>query len=339
MIKLFADKKYLTPKNRSVVFPLLFDLWYLPNVTLQEKYQIVDTIIDCDIVVLPVDLAHFGTEKEIHDAIGSALQAKKIVWVYSAGDYGKTLDYPVYTFRNGGFDSKLDQKTILLPSFINDPLHFLEEESKPLAKPLKPQIGFVGHANNSKIKFLKEIGTYFKYQINLWCNALATDTQKFYPSSIKRFQLLEQFQKQEAISTNFVFRDKYHSGFKTTEDKLKATQSFFQNIQENPYTFCLRGAGNFSVRFYETLAMGRIPFVINTDFRLPLSSIIDWSVHCVIAKPEHAVKALIDFHHSISPEDFIQMQINNRKLWLEFLEREAYFIKIHTIFKQILDAV
>lgn len=339
MIKLFTDKSYLTPKNRSVVFPLLFDLWYLPSARLAEKYQLVDSLTACDIVVVPVDLAHFGGEHKIKEFISTALNAKKVVWIYSAGDYGQSIDYPVYIFRNGGFDSKLNQKTMLLPSFINDPLVFLKEDFIALAKPIQPKIGFVGHANNSMLKLIKERWSHFKYCVDLSRKVLITDAQPFYPSSRKRFRLLQQLQKDNRITTNFIFRKRYHSGFKNTKDKINVTLSFFQNIQTNPYTFCVRGAGNFSVRFYETLAMGRIPFVIDTDFRLPLDQIIDWDAHCVMASEDQAIAALLDFHHSISPEHFIQMQIDNRKLWLEFLEREAYFIKIHSIFKQMIDEV
>lgn len=339
MIKLFTDKSYLTPQNRAVVFPLLFDLWYLPNANLLDKYQLVDTVQECDIAILPVDLAHYREERGANEFITIALNSKKIVWVYTAGDYGQTIDKPVFTFRNGGFDSKLSQNTVLLPSFINDPLLFLEEDFKPLPKPTLPQIGFVGHANNSVQKLLKERMVHLKYQLDLFCKILLTDSQKFYPSSIKRFQLLQRLEKDKTINTDFVLRKKYHTDFKSPKDKIIAKVSFFKNMQSNPYIFCLRGAGNFSVRFYETLAMGRIPFVIDTDFRLPLSQIINWNEHCVFASEEHAEIALVAFHNSISPQAFIQMQIDNRKLWVSFLEREAYFIKLYSNFKEMLHEI
>lgn len=339
MINLFTEKSYLTPKNRSVIFPLLFDLHYLPNSNLLQKYKLVESIQDCDIAVVPVDLAHFGSEKTFDDFVANALKHGKKVWVYTAGDYGKTLYKPVFTFRTAGFDSKLDKNTVILPSFISDPLVLLEQQFKPLSKTDLPEIGFVGHANNSLQKRLKEVLVFLKYRFALLTNRLSTDSQKFYPSSVKRFQLLQILQRQDSVKTDFIFREKYNGGFKNQEDKEKSSLEFFQNIQQNPYVFCLRGAGNFSVRFYETLAMGRIPFVIDTDFRLPLNQIIDWKKHCVIASEKNVVDTLVEFHKNITSQDFIQMQNDNRKLWLEFLEREAYFIKIHTIFNKLLNEV
>lgn len=52
-------------------------------------------------------------------------------------------------------------------------------------------------------------------------------------------------------------------------DKRVAVQEFFQNIEQNTFTFCCRGAGNFSYRFYEVMGMGRIPILIQTDNVIP----------------------------------------------------------------------
>ena len=41
------------------------------------------------------------------------------------------------------------------------------------------------------------------------------------------------------------------------------------------FTFCYRGAGNFSYRFYETLMMGRIPILVNTDCVFPFEDKVD----------------------------------------------------------------
>ena len=56
---------------------------------------------------------------------------------------------------------------------------------------------------------------------------------------------------------------------------------FYENMVSSDYIVCVRGGGNFSVRLYETLAMGRIPIFINTDCLLPLNKSIDWKKHVV----------------------------------------------------------
>ena len=337
MLKLYTDQQYLTPENRSIVFPLLFDLWYVPNKILLEKYQIVPRMEDCDIAVLPVDIAYFsinGIVKSCNDFIDRAIALQKIVWVYSAGDFGQTITKPVITFRLGGFDSKLNSNTLILPSFINDPYVYLKKEFKPISKENFPKIGFVGNASNNAGKKVKEFLSFLLNNFKRITKKIHSDYQSYYPSSIIRFKLLSLLDKSNAIVTDFIFRKKYRAGAKTIAEKESTTLEFFENLERNPYTFCLRGGGNFSVRLYETLAMGRIPVVVNTDIRLPLNKIIDWSSHCVFVTKKNLAENLVNFHTNISPEKFILMQENNRELWLGSLERVAYFCKIYSIFKQ-----
>ncbi|GEL12410.1 Exostosin family protein [Flavobacterium glycines] len=338
MLKLYVNPVYLIPENRKFVFPLLFDLWYVPNANLLEKYQIVSEIAHCDIVVVPIDIARFDSGKsqqKLNDFINRALDLDKKVWLYSGGDYGKSISMnnQVYTFRLSGFASQLNAQTFILPSFVNDPYSSLSKEFRTIGKLQQAQIGFVGHANNSFFKKIKEYLLFLKYNFRRFIGKIQTDYQRFYPSGVKRFLYLKLLKKNPEIITDFIFRNQYRAGVKTEEEKKKTTMEFLENIESNPYTFCMRGVGNFSVRFYETLAMGRIPFVIDTDFSLPLSHEINWEKHCVIAKSNEIAESLIHFHKNCSFEDFELMQQNNRKLWQTHLQRDAYFLKIYSLFK------
>lgn len=337
MLKIYTDQKFIRPENRRCVFPLLFDLCYTKNEQLLGKYEMVAQMEDAVVVIVPLDISEYFQKKQqkwLFDYIDKAIALKKKVWVYTAGDYGLSLDKQVYTFRLSGFDSKLDSNTFIIPSFIEDPYTSIQQQFQPISKQLLPKIGFVGHASNSWSKWIKEILVFLLHNYNRWTKKLFTDFQSFYPSSIKRYRFLTALQKNNKIDTNFIFRKQYRAGVKTADDKQKTTQDFFKNMEVNPYTFCLRGAGNYSVRFYETLAMGRIPFVIDTDFRLPLNGIINWEKHYVIVTEKNSSKALINFHQKINDLDFKTMQVNNRNLWLEFLNRDAYFNQIYSIFKE-----
>ena len=338
MIKIFTDTSFMTPQYRSSVFPLLFDLCYINNKVLLEKYNIVDSIKEADVVILPIAIECFFAEKRtvwMYEFIANGNLANKIVWVYSAGDIGLTLNIAVYTFRLGGFASKLDNHSYVMPSFIGDPYNILESEFEPIPKTKLPTIGFVGHASGGVLKKTKEFLIYLKHNAQRFLQQVHTDYQEFYPSSIKRYQFLSILEKSSELKTHFFYRTQYRAGAKTKEDKIKSSLVFLENIKDNAYTFCLRGAGNFSVRFYETLAMGRIPLVMDTDFRLPIDSLIQWENHCVIANIDNFIETLIDFHTTISDADFEQMQYNNRKLWLTYLNRDSYFSTIHDHFKKI----
>lgn len=336
MIKIYTDTTFITPEYRKIIFPLLFDLCYINTTSLLKIYKIVNNIEEADIVIVPIDIAWFFKNKKqqwLYDCIDKGNTANKKVWVYTAGDYGITLKYDVYTFRLGGFSSKLDYKTFILPSFINDPYDEIPFKFKWIEKSILPKIGFVGNADGSRIKWSKEFVLYIILNVKRILKQVFADYQPFYPSGIKRYYFLKKLQNNNQIKTNFILRKQYRAGAKSEEDIKRTTLEFFENIYEVPYTFCLRGYGNFSVRFYETLAMGRIPIVIDTDVRLPLDDIIIWDKHCIIASENNFAEKLIHFHQNIKDNDFQQIQINNRNLWLNFLERESYFIKIHSFFK------
>lgn len=335
MPKLFTNKRYLTEANRSRVFPLLFDLVFIKNPELCNLYKIVDQIDECDFCVLPLDYGFMvkNEANELSKFVKEASIADKKIWFYSAGDYGFTNYIPnSYTFRLGGFDSLMDETNMIMPSFISDPYDtFLRTKFQPLKKEVNPSIGFVGHAQTGWIKWTKELSFYMNYRIKRLLFIIHADKQRFYPSSIIRAKLLNEFNQNKNINTDFIFRTKYRAGVKNHEDRKKSSIEFYLNMFNNPYVFCMRGTGNFSVRFYETLAMGRIPVLIDTDCRLPLDNQIIWKNHCVRIQKKSKLsisEQLLIFHKSISEDEFIKFQIRNRNLWLNKLQRKTYFESI-----------
>ena len=337
MINIFTDKSYINEGNRKIVFPLLFDLLFLKNRNLLDKYNLVSTLLEADIAIVPVDISYYFQTKQkdqLFNFIDGANLLYKKVWVYSAGDFGITLNKNVYTFRLGGFESKFDEKTFIMPSFINDPYAAFDKDFVPLIKSEFPRIGFVGHASGSYLKKAKELFNFGNHNIKRLFKKAFSDYQSFYPSSCIRFNFLTVLRKNNCIQTDFILRNHYRAGASNENEKKETTKVFFDTIFNNPYTFCMRGGGNFSVRFYETLAMGRIPLVVDTDFRLPLHNSVLWKNHCIIVSENNIEKGLIDFHKNITENQFLQLQINNRNLWLNYLQREAYFHEMYLVFKK-----
>lgn len=339
MLKLYTNKEFLTEKNRSYVFPLLFDLFFSNDSVLSNDFKIVDSLEESDVAVLPLEYGFslLNDKKKLKTFITKAKLNKKPIWIYTGGDYGYSInDIDVFNFRLGGFKSKLNSRTIVLPSFITDPyVSQLKNKFKPLEKELVPKIGFVGHAKGGTIKYIKEFISFLKLNIKRVLKKEYADYQPFYPSGIKRASYLQQLKKNNNIQTNFILRDKYRAGVKMDEDKAETTKEFYNNIYESPYTFCIRGGGNFSVRFYETLAVGRIPVLLDTDCLLPLSNLIDWSQHALIIQNSDETsisEEIINFHSKISSQDFKNLQIKNKKLWESYLTRHTFFRHIHDAF-------
>ncbi|WP_445955125.1 hypothetical protein [Yeosuana sp.] len=338
MLKLYTDINFLIETHRKTVFPLLFDLHFLKNKDLSNYYSLVDDIQKCDIIVFPIDYTKFIKYKKAFSQLQKLSKIhKKLIWIYTAGDYGFTNYIPnSYTFRLSGFKSKLNENTFIMPSFINDPFNnYLPQGFLAIKKEVQPTIGFVGHAQSGLRKYINEINNHLKYNIKRKSQLLKVDKQPFYPSSILRVKYLFVLEKSKHIKTNFVLRSHYRAGARNEVEKQKSTQEFFNNIFNNSYTFCSRGVGNFSVRFYETLAVGRIPILLNTDCKLPLDNLIEWGNHCVILDVKNKIsleQQILNFHNSKSAESFEDIQKDNRLLWETHLKREMYFLKIHDIF-------
>lgn len=109
-------------------------------------------------------------------------------------------------------------------------------------------------------------------------------------------------------------------------------QKFVDNIFNSDYILCLRGTGNYSFRFYETLSAGRIPVFVNTDSVLPLDDIIDWKKYCVWVEEneiERIDQILLDFHNSLNNVEFTEMQVKIRNLWFEWIQDKAFLNKFH----------
>ncbi|MFK7050329.1 MULTISPECIES: exostosin family protein [Flavobacterium] len=333
MITFYTNTKTLIPANRKIVFPLLFDVFYLKNPVAISNFYFQDEPDRADIHIFPLELTSIynsGKRKDWFDFLDEARKLNKIVWVYTGGDFGITLPFNnnLYTFRLGGFNSKLDTNTHVIPSFINDPISVLGLKWFIIEKNIKPSVGFVGHSNGSFSKIIKEFLIYTKHQIKRSLKIDKTDYQFFYPSSNKRFHLLEVLKNASNIDTKFIYRAKYRAGANSQLDKVNTTLEFFKNIQENLYTFCMRGSGNFSVRFYETLIMGRIPIILDTDIRLPLHDKINWEKHCIIVKENDCIQKIIEFHESKTNEELKNIQYANRQLMLNKLNRIDYFFQI-----------
>lgn len=87
----------------------------------------------------------------------------------------------------------------------------------------------------------------------------------------------------EKIKQFISFNPIYRQGFFAPEmNKTCARKEYYCNLYQHKYAFCMRGAGNFSYRFYEALSFGRIPILIDTDTILPLNNIIKWDEHIIL---------------------------------------------------------
>lgn len=297
---------------------------------LSDEWVYVSAIQDAHIVFIPLPINTYVEKEMLKELANIDQQCKKLgirALAYVSGDFG--IRYPEFPnidyYRMGGFKRQLGINNYGFPVAISDRFNGVFR----LKKNENPVIGFCGHATTSLRKAILETSKFVRENFRRFLlNPMRKDWEPLFPSAYHRAQLLQSFEKSDLINPNFIYRNKYRAGVKTSEDRDRTTQEYFQNIEESDYIMCIRGGGNFSVRLYETLMMGRIPILIDTDCLMPFEDEIDWKKHVVWVdwKDRHRiVQRVTEFHRNLPQEEFIELQKNNRKIWQEKLSVNGIF--------------
>ncbi|MEY8848356.1 hypothetical protein AB9K26_06055 [Psychroserpens sp. XS_ASV72] len=348
-MKLYYPKSLLfqNSKSRSALFPLLKVFLksdgFVPdpasttfNIPDQEM-QLVDQIEDADILILPMSWDYYVNEGKVNVAqefILNMAETHKPVVIFMSGDFGvKMKDFKnVTVFRYSGYQNKLPKSHVGLPAFIRDPLERYYNSETVMLKDYDamPTVGFCGQASDSFSNRLKESAKVMVRNMRYYLRLSTLSPQTIESTSYNRYKLIKLVQKSRKLKSNFLIRSQYGAGIKHGRGATKVAEEYFENTNTSDYILCYRGAGNFSVRFYETLAMGRIPVYINTDGFLPLANQVDWNNHVVwIERSE--IKSLTskisDFHNALGKDGFLEIQKRNRDLWKNELNLWSFFYK------------
>jgi len=344
-LKLYYPKSHYSKADRGLLFPLLKPFIKPPDYTDAERmasynvsekdFQFTNHLEEAHVVILTMAWNYYVKTKQEKLAIAfvkkCAALGKKVI-AFNAGDFGVRIPYfeNLMILRPSGYKSKFTANEYALPSFIADPLKKYYQTDDVFVRPYlsKPVIGFCGQANPSSLNAMKEKGSTVLRNLKAYLGISKNEPQQLLSTSNLRASILNSLQKSSALKTNFIFREKYRAGITGNKDFHKTTLEFYDNLRNSDYVVCVRGAGNFSVRFYETLAMGRIPIFINTDCPLPLCDRIDWKKQVVWIdyKERHQVTEKVkQFHSALSKEDFIDLQHSNRILWQKKLTMDGFF--------------
>lgn len=344
-MKLYFPSQHYNKAFRGHVFPLLKP--FLKNegftdAARQEMYGIsekdvefVATLAAADVAVLTMSWNYYYLENKLEDAqllIEAAQRLDKTVWTVNIGDVGVSVPdvSNIRVFRMSGFVSQLAAYHEGLPVFIEDPL-LVHYDSPKIIDPVYtslPIVGFCGYAEGRLYPTLKH---YFKAYLKAIKSLFFTSIDDVNPVFIApkfRSHCLQLLEKSSGITTHFIRRSQYRAGVQTITDRQRSTQVFFDNMAASQYVLCVRGAGNFSVRLYETLAMGRIPVYVHTGGFLPLQDVIDWKQHMVWVEVDELgmlADKVIEFHEQLDADGLKALCKANRQLWETSLRLKGFF--------------
>ncbi|MDP2159176.1 MAG: exostosin family protein [Flavobacterium sp.] len=349
MIKIFIPSIDFTGTNKLQLFVLTRPFYttdgWRNDFKIKERWGIADMFHYTDspdeaaFMLLPLPVNYYINSGQLKELIAYNLLCLENGikgFGYVSGDFGKA--YPEFSqfiyFRMGGFKKQLTDKNYGFPVSLSD--HFQKiyglKEPIPRDKSDIPSIGFCGHATGSTLKRGKELlKCLLENGKRFLQNPLRNDWEPLFASAYERWYLLQILAKATDLQCNLIFRKHYRGGAKNKEEQDRTTKEYYDNILHSDYVLCVRGAGNFSVRLYETLMVGKIPIFVNTDCLLPLADEVDWKQHVVWVewKERHLIALKVsEFHKKISNEGFLETQRKNRKLWKEILTVDHYMKKI-----------
>ena len=344
-MKLYYPKSHYSKTFRGLVFPLLKSFIKGRNFTDAQRmelyglsetdFEFTEILEEADVAILTMAWNYYIITKQEAAAISFVEQCaslSKKVLAYNAGDFGLRIPHfeNLIEFRAGGYLSKLTENQYTIPPFIADPLKKYYHTHTIMLRPYKskPVIGFCGQANPSRANAAKEVFKILIKILKYYTAISREEPQQLLSTSFLRASVLKKIQCDKAVENKFILRDKYRAGITKNKDTHETTHEFYNNLRDSDYGICIRGTGNFSVRFYETLAMGRVPVLINTDCSLPLNDEIDWRKHVVWVdynEREQVAQKVNWFHDSLSEAEFLDLQQSNRKLWMEKLSLKGYF--------------
>ena len=256
------------------------------------------SIEECDFVVSSSFKFGIVNKKEIQKSLDKYRDFQKTVIVFLCSDYSGLLNVPknVLLFRTSIYKSIKQHNEFLLPYIWES----FDEPFKELPKTIKPIIGFCGNVKNN---------------------------------SGYRQSCINRLESEPKIKTNFIGRDGFWGG--KPNDK-EFSLEFKKNILDSHFTLSNRGKGNFSIRFYQVLSLGRIPALIDTDMVFPFEDEIDWDKIIIKTKTEKAlIKKITSWWETKSDTEIIEIEKKCKEVFDYYFETKSYGNRVFELLNSI----
>jgi hypothetical protein len=294
---------------------------------------LVENPEEAEFFLLPRAWNDYVSSGAVGEAVAFAKHAEhlgKLVIIWQAGDHEARIPITNAILIHSGLHRSRPRKpayVLARPAFNDDyTKSFPSDQPKYRQKSPKPIVGFCGHVSQGlTLRNMLQTGRSMLLHAAYQLGYGNYQPPPIYPPTLLRKQVLDALTASPEIETRFILRDKYLGG---NNPSAGTQQEFIDNLRNTDYTVCVRGNGNFSKRFYETLCCGRIPIFIDTDCVLPFDFAIDWRKYCVYidqSEVAHCAEKVADFHQDIHPDDFAALQQSCRDLWYEWLSTDGFY--------------
>ena len=356
MLKFFTERRFLAAGTQP--FDMLYPFWgetpedprdpcfgrYAKFLETAPQYLALTSLEDAQVLVMPNNWVVQGKNLEARHLAEVAGETGKPLVIFFRGDYDDPVPVPnAVVFRTSLYRSTRGPQEFALPSWSED---FLERyhDGRLVLRPknTRPRVGFCGYASSSSHRRFSLLSRIRGGPRLLAALGIASENAE----TRLRTRVLDLLEQSRRVETNFVVRTAFWNGairsdtsgrnVETDYTRMQESRrAYVSNMRDSDYIVCMRGAGNFSFRLYETLSAGRIPVFIDTDCVLPFEPWLDWRSFCVWV-PEKEIgdvaSYVADFHARQSPAEFEELQRVCRRTWEQWLSPSGFFQKLSLYF-------
>lgn len=297
----------------------------LPKDFALTGFALVERAEDADFLLVPQPMKAIGPDEEryLDEACAKAQALGKKALLFLSGDYAHRVhaDRPeLIVFKATEYaDTRRKNEAVFAP-FVED----LGEAhaAPPRAKGEKPVISFCGYAGlpglASALKFHAE---------NAVRTLIGDETRK--RGIYFRKKAMAALARDARVETRFIVRDSFSGNLSTaSKDASLLREEYVRSIAGSDFVLCPKGDANYSSRFYETLSLGRIPVLVDTDMVLPLAKTVDYDSF-VVRVPYRDIGRTGDYvmerWNALSDEGFKAMQERARDAFKRHLRYDSYF--------------
>ena len=342
-LKIYTEKGHADTKDwlKYLIHPIRawwgdgtseWKTWALGFEFYKSLFVLTDEIVDSDAVFLPMTVNYYIDKNQlglVNDLISKSEAVGKTTYAWIDGDHQILYDHPKCIFlKYSGYKSQLKHNDFILSGDVKKDL-LIQHYNGKLIRRSKNQIPLIGFDGIATYPILRLGGLIFKNSLAVLAHYFLSTgyvPNPVFPPFLKRKQIIHLLEQIDGIHTNFNIRDSFAIG--TRGGNKAARNEYINNIIGSDYTLWYRGAANYSLRLYESLCLGRIPLFVNTDCKLPFEEQINWLDICIWVDDDELSRIgdiIIDFHQSMTNNQFIEKQVYCRELWIKYFSKEGFY--------------
>lgn len=309
----------------SVLAKQMFDTYAFDT----KYYTITDDLRAADMVLVPYRhnwLLQFD-KGLLAECSRVAHAANLLLLIDGSGDMETSLAIGnAYILRIGGYRFMSERGRIQVPLLADDLLERYKGGRLDIRKKEegKPVVGFAGWTKLYPVQSLRTVIKELPVRLQGIFDARYRACTKGVFWRQKAIRIL---QRSPRVLFNLRARNSFSASPKTARGDMQTLrEEMVDTILQSDYALDIRGDANNSTRLFEILSLGRIPVIVDTERNFPFSDKIDYSSFALIVDfrdINHLPERIAEFHKSISPERFEQMQRNAREAYVNYFRIDA----------------